>query len=331
MNLSELIRRLSSETGLPAATDAQKQVIVDLLNDAGEQLWDQTDLPNSLLEEVFTIDSTDPVPRLSLPSRVGELRGCRDWSSKIELHDMRPRYNNYPWPQDQLYTFRVLRESAIARSIDNSIGLYMPPIANFAGPLSVDIVGSTDTAAEHHASFDLNGEGTAEGVLWTDIRAITKTDYTPVDVILYAGDDDTGDEMCRLGTNEYRAAYKVVELYELPFISTSADNTTTRPIEVLYKSPYFPLVQDTSSFQLAGYDHVLLYNAVKLFRIRGIGAAATEDQIAAAKVHSVRADEVLARKIASKNQGIKHVLQFGRPRGDSRNLRGLRQYRYGHD
>jgi hypothetical protein len=331
MNLSELIRRLSSETGLPAATDAQIQVLVDLINDAGEQLWDQTDLPNALLEEVFTIDTTDPVPRLSLPSRVGELRGCRDWNSKITLHDMRPRYNNYPWPQDQLYTFRVLRESPIARSIDNAIGLYMPPIVGFAGPLSVDIVGSTNTAAEFHASFDLNGEGTAVGVLWTDIRAITKSEYTPVDVVLHAGDDNTGAEMCRLGTNEYRAAYKVVELYELPFINTSADRTSIRPIEVLYKSPFLPLVQDTSSFQLGGYDHVLIANAIKLFRIRGIGADASENQIKAAQVHAIRADEILARKIATKNQAVKHVLQFGRPRGDIRNLRGLRKYRYGHD
>lgn len=331
MNLAELIRRVSAETGLPAATDAQKQVIVDLINDAGEQLWDQTDLPNSLLEEVFTIDTTDPVPRLSLPSRVGEIRACRDWNSKIELHDMRPRYNNVPWPQDSLYTFRVLRESPIARSIDNAIGLYMAPIANFAGPLSVDIVGSIEGASEYHASFDLNGEGTAVGVLWHDIRSITKSDYTPVDVVLYAGDDATGAEMCRLGTNDYRAAYKIVELFELPFISNQTEATTIRPLEVLYKPPYYPLVQDTSSFQLGGYDHVLIYNAVKLYRLRGIGNSATADQIQAAQVHAVRADEVLARKMAAKQQGISYVLQFGRPRGDSANLRGLRQYRYGHD
>lgn len=328
MILTQLIQRVARETGLPATTAAGIQDITDLINDAGQQLWDQTDLPRSLLEEVFTIDTADPVPRITLPSRVGELRACRDYFSKILLHDQRPKYNNFPWPGDNLYTFRILYESPICRSIDNSIGLYMAPVPNWAGPLSVDISGSTVDAEEYHASFDVNGEGTAQGVLWTKITAITKSAVTPVDVVLYEGDDNTGAEMARLGTYEERAKYTVVELYERPYMDNQQLPVSSRPIEILYKPPFRPLLTDSSSFQLEGYDHVLVYEAAKLFRIRGIGGEATENQINAAKVHAIRADEVLRQKIASKIQGQDLVIQFGKPRGDTRNLRGLRRARY---
>lgn len=329
MILTELIRRVAVETGLPIDTPEGEQAVIDLINDAGQQLWDQTDLPRCLMEEVFTIDTTDPVPRLTLPSRVGELRGIRRPQGKVSLHDVRPRYNDRPWPQDNLMTFRVLYETPIARSIDNAIGLYMPPIANFEGPLSVYIVGATDTAKEFHASFDLNGEGTAQGVLWTDIFSITKTEPTPLDIILYAGDDDTGDEMARLGTYEYRSKYTVIELHERPFIGNGEPDTVqSSPLEILYKPPFRPLLEPTSCFQLDGYDHVIIYGAVKIYRIRGIGGDATETQINAAKVHAIRADEVLKQKINAKIQGQDIVIQFGKPRGDIRRLRGIRHIRY---
>jgi len=331
MTLIELRKRLARETGLNADNELQAGVLDDLVNDAAQQIYTQTDLPRALREEAFSVDTTDTVPRITLPERVGEIRGVRDWADRIKLHDIRPKYNSLPWPNDVLYTFRILYETPIARSIDNALGLYMVPLAGDPTSVEVSIVGSTADAQELHATFAGDGTGSAVGVLWTSIASITKDAITPVDVLLLEGDAD-GAEMARLTSYGDRSKYIEIELYEYGGKACCCSEPTwsaDRCLEVLYKPPFRPLLDDNSTFQLDGYDYEIIYTAVKIYRIRGLGAEATDSQIAAAKVHAVRADELLAQRINDKIQGEELVIAYGPARWDSRKLRGLRQARYG--
>ena len=331
MTLIELRKRLARETGLAADNELQAGTLDDLINDAAQQIYTQTDLPRALREEAFSVDTTDRVPRITLPERVGEIRGVRDWADRIKLHDIRPKYNTLPWPNDVLYTFRILYETPIARSIDNALGLYMVPLAVDPNSVTVSVVGSTADAQEVHATFAGDGTGSAVGVLWTSIASITKDAITPVDVILLSG-DASGEEMARLTSYGSRSKYIEIELYEYGGRACSCSEPTwsvDRCLEVLYKPPFRPLYEDNSTFQLDGYDYEILYTAVKIYRIRGLGAEATDAQIAAAKVHAVRADELLAQRINDKIQGEELVIAYGPARWDMRRLRGLRQARYG--
>jgi hypothetical protein len=329
---SELLRRLGEETGLKNMNDeAQKSQLVDLLNDAAEEIWTQTDLPRSLME--MTVNTSEgetcPTQRVTLPGFVGELRGIRDSLSKVTLHDIRPRYNNVPWPKSDCYTFRILREVPIARSIDNSVGLYMAPLDADPSSIAIDIVGSINGVSEYHASFAGDGTGSAVGVLWTDIFNITKDAITPTDVVLQSG-DASGLEMARIPAYGDTSRYIEVDLLETPFNACQVTpQLPCRCLEVLYKPNFRPLLDDNSSFQLDGYDRIIILTAVKIYRIRGLGATATDEQIAAAKVHAVRADELLRRKIQDKIQPEELVIQFGPARGDTSRLRGLRRWRYG--
>jgi hypothetical protein len=330
MILDELCRRLGTEIGLKNSGDAaQRQTLEDLINDAAEELYTQTDLPRSLLEETFSPDTTDVVRRVTLPQRVGEIRAIRDNYSAVTLHDMRPRYNNMPWPKGNMYTFRIMRDVPIFRSIDNAVGLYMPPLEGDPTSLSVNIVGATATASEVHASFDGAGAGTAVGVLWTDIFEITKDAITPTDVVLYSG-TSAGPEMARIPAYGDRSIYIEVDLLETPYTCACAPvYFPYRCLDILYKPPFRPLLDATSSFQVAGYDHAIIYTAVKIYRIRGLGAQATDAEIAAAKVHEERANKVMKDTIKSKIQSEDLVIKFGPARQDSRMLRGLRRLKYG--
>src|SRR6185295_10257126 len=114
-------------------------------------------------------DESDLLPRVTLPGRVGEVRAIRDSLSTVALHDIRPKYNTLPWPNDVMYTFRILNERPICRSIDNVLGLYMEPLSNQNSQLEVSIVGRTAAAQEIHGVFDWEGNGTAQGILFEDI------------------------------------------------------------------------------------------------------------------------------------------------------------------
>jgi len=333
MTLYHLRQRLHRELGLSRTNDNQVEVLDALINDAAYEIYTQTDEPRVLREMSFRLDTTDPLPRITLPGYIGEIRAMRRGFVPVTLHDMRPKYHTNPWPKDNLYTFRMLGETPLCRSIDNSLPFYMDPVD---GPedLEVTIVGKTADAHELHASFDKNGEGTAQTALWEEVYAITKNTTTAVDIILRLGTSD-GDEMSRIYNYATQALYLELELRESPFDGACGCTTNSVPagnclcIEVLYKPVFRPLQTETASYQVTGYDNAIIYKAVEIYRLRGLGASATQDQINAALAHAKRADDVLKNSIQDKIQGEQLVINFGRSRADVRNLRGLRAYKYG--
>ncbi len=329
LTLKDMRKRLARETGLNINSPNDSEVLDELINDAAQQLYDQTDLPRCLREESFQITScSSNAARVALPERIGEIRGIRDAFDRIKLHDMRPKYNSLPWPNDLCYTFRLLRDTPICRSIDNAIGLYMVPLDGDPTSLRVSITGSTIDAQEIHAYFNGDGTGTAVGILWTDIRSITKDAITPVDVLLLSG-NASGCEMSRITSYGSTARYIEVELYEFGGKTCGITWSVDRCIEVLYKPPFRPLLDDDSVFQCEGFDFPVIYKAVEIYRIRGLGGDATESAIAAAKVHSGRADDLTLQAINNKTQGVEMVVAYGPARWDIRKLRGLRRMRYG--
>lgn len=328
MTLRQIAARLGREIGLSADDEQQYDALVDLVNDAAQELYEQTDLPRALLEETVETPCAC-VTRVTLPGRIGELRAIRDNFDKIRLHDMRPRYNSYPWPKGDSYVFRELRVTPLERSIDNAIGFYMDPIPSFEGDLEVSIAGRTNTTNEVHGTFDKNGEGSAQGILFEEVYYIQKNSVTPVDVILRSGTAD-GIEMARIYSHTERSRYIEIELIEKPqTCCTVPIQRPTRCFDILYKPPFRPLLEDTSAFQLEGYELPIVYKAVEIYRIRGIQGSATQEQILAATAHAKRADEVLDNKIKDRIQAKELMIQFGPPRGDIRLLRGLRARRYG--
>ena len=327
MQLIQMITRIGREIGLNPNVEAEKSQLIELANDAAQEMWVQTDLPRALMEETFTVNGDDATERVTLPGHMAEIRGIRDRLDAIELHDIRPRYMLRPWPDQSGYTFRILAESPIARSIDNALTLYMAPTTEVS--LTVTIAGRTAAADHYVATFDENGQGTAEGVLWEDIVSITKSGPTTNDVVITSG-DATGAEMARIGARSERSKYTLIQLIEKAY-GGEAPTTVypSRMLDVLYKPEYRPMIGDNDSFQLEGYDIPIIYSAVAIFKLRGLtGAGATEDQIRAAEMYKMRSEKMLNRAIASKIQPEQLMIQYGRPIGDTANLRGLRQRRY---
>lgn len=324
MNLLEFRARLGREIGLNPAVDSQQEALDELINAGASELW-ETDLPRSLMEMTVQLDGT--INRVTVPAAVGEIRAMRDSFSKLTLHDRRPRYANWPWPKADLRTFRLLAERPTERSIDNTVPLYMVPVT-MTGDVTVTIAGRTADANEVHGTFDKTGAGSAATILWEEIYYITKDAVTPVDVVLRSG-DASGDEMARLWSHMDRALYLEFELIETPYVGCTTAATPARCIDVLYKPHFRPLLEDTASFQLAGYDNAIIYRAIEIYRLRGTGADQTPNQLLAARAARAKADELVDDKIQNAIQGEELIVQFGKPKGDARLLRGLRNYRYG--
>jgi len=326
MQFLELRQRLGREIGLRPEDQAQNAILGELINDAARELYEQTDLPNSLREQTIQVNWDNNSQIVTLPAHMMEIRGIRDYVMAITMHDMRPRYHNHPWPTGSMYTFRLVGESAICRSIENDTVLTMDTQVE---DVTVTVSGATEAAAQISGDFDRLGDGTASTVNWTEIHSVSKDIYTSSDVIIKNADDQ---EIARILNYLNSSRYIQLELLERPQTPLSpAVLQPGRTLDVLYK-PYFrPLRLNTDVFQVAGFDVPILYKAVTIYRIRGIDETSTENKILAAKAQNVRSEERFAEVIKSRTQGTEIQLQFGFPRGDISHLRGLRRYKYNRD
>ena len=323
MQFLELRQRLGREIGLRPEDQAQNAVLAELINDAALEIYEQTDLPNSLREQTIQVNSDNNSQVVTLPAHMMEVRGIRDYVMAVTLHDMRPRYHNHPWPTGSMYTFRLLGETAICRSIENDTVLTMDTQAE---DVTVTVSGATEAAAQISGDFDRLGAGSASTINWTEVHSVSKNLYTSVDVILK---NAANQEVARVLNFLKDSRYIQLELIERPQTPLSpAIVQPGRVLDVLYK-PYFrPLRLNTDTFQVAGFDVAIIYKAVAIYKIRGIDETSTENKVLAAKAHSVRSDDRFAEVVKSRTQANEIQLQFGFPRGDISNLYGLRRHRY---
>jgi len=323
MQFLELRQRLGREIGLRPEDQAQNTVLGELINDAAREIYDQTDLPNSLREQTIQVNSDNNSQIVTFPAHVMEIRGIRDYVMAITLHDLRPRYHNHPWPTGSMYTFRLVGESAICRSIENDTVLTMDTQVE---DVTVTVSGATEAAAQISGDFDRLGAGTASTINWTEVHSVSKDIYTSSDVVLK---NAANQEVARILNYLNSSRYIQVELLERP--QTPMSPTVVQPgrvLDVLYK-PYFrPLRLNTDVFQVAGFDIPILYKAVAIYRIRGIDETSTENKVLAAKAQNIRSEERIAEVIQSRTQANEIQLQFGFPRGDISHLYGLRRHRY---
>ena len=131
MPLSYILRRVQASAGMdsPQLNPEQRSLLVDFVNEACEEIYEEKDLPG-VLQEVDTNVSKDL--RIALPAFVGELKSCRNrqWNGFVSLANIRARYVSQEWPE--LWNkFRIIGYSAITNDITNAAPLRIQyPIAD---------------------------------------------------------------------------------------------------------------------------------------------------------------------------------------------------------
>lgn len=321
MNLSQLREKVAQGTGLKV--EINRDQLTALVNTAAQELYTQTDLPRALMEETVQV-SLEATQRITLPAHMYDIRAVRDYIRGIVLHDMRPRYHNYPWPKGDMYKFRICDEVATCYSWDNATELTISAVDE---DVTISVTGKTEDAALITQVYDNDGVGAT--VDWVDVIAISKSGYTTKDVVVTNPD---GVEVARILNYLEKSRYIQIELLERPQTPLSpAVLQPARVLDVLYKPHFRPLVNDTDSFQLEGYDQAIINKARALRKLDEVDENNTENKVMAAKVADSRSQELLKNTIRSREQGIEIQVQFGRPKGDMSRLRGLRRFKYRRD
>lgn len=143
--MNSLFEQIVESVGtLPDSTDKEAQILA-WANRAARMLYDGFDLPGSVFEQFFCVDTTQHV--VTFPWYVGAIRGMRlnKSSRQVLLQDMRPRYATSPWTQPYL-KYRQLSPTPLLRPLTQSGTLtFMIPVAE-TEPFNVVIIGQTPNA-----------------------------------------------------------------------------------------------------------------------------------------------------------------------------------------
>ena len=255
MALINIITNFAAAVGLNPTED--RTTLLSLINRAALELYEQDDLPGSLRECIVTVPANS---QITLPSYVGSLRAMRAYNSKdkVELNDMRPRYNYSPWPQE-INKWRLKYVSPIMRDITNAGLLTLTTQAVETAPVVVTISGSTDASANITESITLNDVSVNTTNAFNDIKAITKVTPSLYDVTV---SDLSGNVLAVLNNDKLATHYLVVDVSRYPMC---AETEAGRYIELLYKQAFTGFVNDGDSFPCEGFDNAIYYRSMEIW------------------------------------------------------------------
>lgn len=246
----------------------KKNFLRGIINRAAEDLYSQSDLVNSLREQVFVRDSENlPQPTLqyTLPWYVWKLRGMREYNSGLGIlnHDMRPRYQVQGWREFiDPFLYRVKENVLLARHILNEgpLTFNLPDGETSDAVINLWASGSNNSRSRFQESvvFAVGDTGKTTSQLFSTVDGIRKAAATTFD--LYVLDAD-GNTVSFIPNTELIPRYTLIQVSDVPYWNPEY-------IEVLYKIRFTPFVNDYDEFPCTNiYDKAIVYKACEHYYI----------------------------------------------------------------
>ncbi len=254
MPLLDIINSVAADLGAkPASNTDQRSLIIKRINEAAIEMYDKTDLVNSLLEQVFDLDVESA--QVSLPFYVGDVRGFRHYDARlrISINTHAPRYHygqaHEVWP----LKYRRLNKSPLERNISNeSVLKFTIPVVE-ASDIVLKIVGQTSNSAQAEETVTIVA-GTLEafsvGNFIMPLISLRKEDYNTYNISVFDVEDNL---LAVIPNSELFSEYNIFQVLD-------HDTTTnTAVIECLYKRRFTPLRNDYDTFLEGKYDKAIYW------------------------------------------------------------------------
>lgn len=259
MGLDYILRKVSSEAGMmDYATNANTRTfLVDIINEAAKELYEQTDLPGSLREVYVRAYSEE---ELALPQFVGQVRAIRENTEPHvawHMYGLRPRYHNKDWPT-KWKSWIVKGPSPIQMDVNNSA----PPIASIPvadNTVSVTIVGATAQSSRIAETVTMSATEVSFTSLFVTFDSITKNIVSNHDITILDIEDA---ELAVIPNDCLESRYLIVDISKYPFLERATSEG--RVMEVLYKDRLRPMINDTDIFPIPEYDEMIILKAKQL-------------------------------------------------------------------
>jgi hypothetical protein len=258
MNLAYILRRVESSAGIssPELNPEQRDWLVDIINEAAEEIYQEKDLPLAPKEVDVRITSDY---RIALPPFVGELRALRTkrYNDKWTLADIRTRYNTVDWPE-KWNKVRYISIDPIATEITNTAPGTIE-VAEADADLVISITGETDDSNNACDTITMDAVSKSWTSNFNVIKSITKNIITRQNVVISDADDQ---EIAVIYADQREARYAIVDISAYPAIQECADGTFV--MEVLYKPRLPYLYYDEDTFPIPDFANTVVLRTKQL-------------------------------------------------------------------
>lgn len=297
MGVQYILRKVGRKLGMNPAKQSDRIILLDWLNEAARELYDQSDFPGSLMEAPFKVNGDQTI---SLPWYVGRLRAVRELTSMIAWHEnqMRPRYNQFNW-QDQWRNYRIRNRQALqAIVVNQSVGVVTVPFVENP-PIVVTLVGPTATASSINETVTMDAVSKSTVNQFLNYTVVGKDRPSLYDVTL---SDVDGNVLTIIPNTETNAEYQIVDISTFPWLpqdTSPLDNY----VEILYKQTLPTLSQDGDEFPANDMDDVLVN---KIFQIN----AEEQNKADLAVAFDAKATRTAARRQDDQNNATEDMVSL---------------------
>ncbi len=257
MSLKYIFTRVASDAGVqPDSNPEQKARLLDIINQAAVEVYENKDLPISLKELYLRANSNK---ELALPPIVGELRAIRSTlrNDVWELHDIRPRYQAQDW-QNEWKNWIIKGYSCFQTELTNvAPGTITYPVVD--EDLEITFVGVTSNSNRAVDTIVMDAVSKNWTKSFIDLIAIRKNKITDYNVTITDAD---GNEMATLFADQLESRYVIVDVSKYPSLRCCPDGTFI--MEVLYKPRLARMEHDEDTFPVDGFDDVIVLKANQL-------------------------------------------------------------------
>jgi len=328
MSVEYILDRFGKKVGMLPSDTSQRALLLDYLNEAAQELYEQSDMPGSLEEAEFYVQGDKTV---AMPADVYAVRSIREKAGSNAMWDAEPltaRYRENNWDTNHS-KFRVKGYSPLKVSLPTAI----TGAANSTNKLIVRTYGITTTDDDYEVviktpyseAFLVSVAGPAvasatsstnvtlapsNAVVITDIISFARTlkPTATVGVVQLIDYADNSIVYAEIPSNSMESRYLIVDVSEFPF-SSSAEEDDSHTLQILYKKALPRLQNDTDEFPAPGYDNILVSKCMELF-------LEEQGKIEEAILHDKKASRSLARRQADLERGQEQKIVFKRHNHD---------------
>lgn len=317
MSVATILSLTGNKMGLNPSDSGQRDVLLRFLNEAAFELYMQSDMAGSLMEQTIKVNGDQTI---ALPHYIGELRAVRETVSMIpwSINQMRPRYNQSNW-SDFWRNWRLKGKSPLVSSITNeSVITILSPVVDTS--VVISITGKTAIASNITETVTVSALSVSTTNQFVDVIAVSKNKVTDFDITLTDIDDKV---LTVIPNNELQTWYQIVDVSTMPWLPTSS-SSLDHFVEVLFKKALPYLSNDGDEFPAPGFDHIVANKMMQIW-------AQEQGQAEVALAYDQLTTRSLARKHEEANRATQDKVGFIVNTHDTLNprIRPRRPGRYG--
>ena len=312
MSVEYILDRVGKKLGINPNDNHQRSIMLDYLNEAAQELYEESDMVGSLTEDSFYVQGDKTI---ALPSNVSSIRAMREKESQYPwvLTNLTERYSRNNVEQDDR-TWRVRGYEPFKVTPTSYSGI--KAIATQSMPeITLTVVGTRSDSSRFVEEVEMDGTSNTFSTTFTSIESVIKSDVCTYDISIKQSDDTV---LAVIPNNEKESRYLICDVSEYPWESTATQDDE-HTLEVLYKKKLPYLSKDSDEFPADGYDNILINKVMQLF-------LEEQGKMEEARIYDQKASRSLGRRNADLERGQLQKVKFDKHPHDKLSVSLLNKY-----